>query len=99
MSLILFLIYLGGMLVVFAYSVALAADPYPETWGNWSVGVYVVGYFVLIVMLGVLLGGGGIFDEFGVLSVDNAGFGTVRADFSGVSLMYCWGGGYLLVSG
>lgn len=31
MSLVLFLIYLGGMLVVFAYSVALAADPYPET--------------------------------------------------------------------
>lgn len=47
----------------------------------------------------MLLGGGGIFDEFGVLSVDNVGFGTVRADFSGVSLMYCWGGGYLLVSG
>lgn len=30
-SLVLFLIYLGGMLVVFAYSVALAADAYPET--------------------------------------------------------------------
>lgn len=26
----LFIIYLGGMLVVFVYSVSLAADPYPE---------------------------------------------------------------------
>lgn len=29
-SLVLFLIYLGGILVVFAYSVALASDPFPE---------------------------------------------------------------------
>lgn len=30
LSLVLFLIYLGGILVVFAYSAALAAEPYPE---------------------------------------------------------------------
>ncbi|CAL8236282.1 unnamed protein product [Boreogadus saida] len=30
LSLVLFLIYLGGMLVVFAYCAALAAEPYPE---------------------------------------------------------------------
>ena len=34
-SLALFLVYLGGILVVFVYSVSLAADPYPEAWGDW----------------------------------------------------------------
>lgn len=34
LSLVLFLIYLGGILVVFAYSSALASEPYPESWGS-----------------------------------------------------------------
>lgn len=31
LSLVLFLIYLGGIIVVFAYTAALAAEPYPES--------------------------------------------------------------------
>lgn len=96
-SLVLFLIYLGGMLVVFAYSAALAAEPYPEGWGDWSVLGRVVGCF-LIIFLGVYLGGGrsnyycGVVDEHHSLSV-------LRGDFSGVSFMYNLGGEMLIVCG
>lgn len=34
LSLVLVLLYLGGMMVVFVYSAALAADPYPEVLGG-----------------------------------------------------------------
>nr|YP_008993088.1 NADH dehydrogenase subunit 6 [Paraplagusia blochii]AFB71271.1 NADH dehydrogenase subunit 6 [Paraplagusia blochii] len=47
LSLIMFLVYLGGMLVVFAYTTALAADSYsytlyfPDVMGYWA--VYMLG--------------------------------------------------------
>lgn len=58
LSLILFLIYLGGILVVFAYSAALAAEPYPEAWGSWPVVVHMVMYIVGVVLAFVVFGGG-----------------------------------------
>nr|QNL16986.1 NADH dehydrogenase subunit 6 [Cinclosoma clarum] len=95
-SLVLVMVYLGGMLVVFVYSVSLAADPYPESWADWRVigyalgiGLVVVG-FVVIGLSELTLEGD---------TVNNAGFSLARSDFSGVAMFYSWGAGLFLIAG
>nr|YP_009049534.1 NADH dehydrogenase subunit 6 [Colinus virginianus]AIE46340.1 NADH dehydrogenase subunit 6 [Colinus virginianus]QNN84833.1 NADH dehydrogenase subunit 6 [Colinus virginianus] len=97
-SLALFMIYLGGMLVVFVYSVSLAADPYPEAWGDWGVMGYGLG-LVLVVVWGVMWGGVIDFWKMGVVTVDGGGMSLVRLDFSGVAVFYSHGVGLFLVAG
>nr|YP_010745229.1 NADH dehydrogenase subunit 6 [Troglonectes acridorsalis]WET58759.1 NADH dehydrogenase subunit 6 [Troglonectes acridorsalis] len=96
LSLVLFLIYLGGMLVVFAYSAALAAEPFPEAWGDRSV----IGY-VVIYLLGVGLMVGLFWDgwyEGSWVVVDGLKeFSVLRGDTSGVAMMYSSGGGMLII--
>lgn len=98
MSLILFLIYLGGILVVFAYTAALAAEPYPEAWGDWSVLLYVGFYLIGLTVIGkyFMVGWFGLHwvgvEETSVLEL-------LRGDFGGVALLYSNGGGMLVLGG
>lgn len=58
LSLVLFLIYLGGILVVFAYSAALAAEPYPESWGSRPVVYSISVYGAVVVLVSGMFWGG-----------------------------------------
>nr|YP_010126763.1 NADH dehydrogenase subunit 6 [Pluvialis squatarola]QPO06029.1 NADH dehydrogenase subunit 6 [Pluvialis squatarola] len=96
-SLVLFMVYLGGMLVVFVYSVALAADPFPEAWGDWRVVGYGVS-FVSVLAVGLVIGSVGYWKS-GVVTVDSGGLSFVRLDFGGVAMFYSYGVGMFLVAG
>nr|BAV69818.1 NADH dehydrogenase subunit 6 [Elopichthys bambusa] len=96
LSLVLFLIYLGGMLVVFAYSAALAAEPFPEAWGSRSVASYVIMY-LLGVMLAAILFWGGWYEGSWVVVDELKEFSILRGDISGVAVMYSFGGVMLII--
>uniref|UniRef100_A0AAU7YTE3 NADH-ubiquinone oxidoreductase chain 6 n=1 Tax=Leimacomys buettneri TaxID=3151849 RepID=A0AAU7YTE3_9RODE len=46
LGLVVFLVYLGGMLVVFGYTAAMAMEKYPETWASsWLfLGTFMLGF-------------------------------------------------------
>nr|YP_006303610.1 NADH dehydrogenase subunit 6 [Minimugil cascasia]AEK53182.1 NADH dehydrogenase subunit 6 [Minimugil cascasia] len=98
LSLVLVLIYLGGMLVVFAYSAALAAEPYPETWGSWPVLGMVLAYTVGVLFTTLLLWGEWYSGSW-FMGEELSELAVLRGDVGGVALLYSMGGGVLIVGG
>nr|BCO16501.1 NADH dehydrogenase subunit 6 [Teratoscincus microlepis] len=95
LAVVLFLIYLGGMLVVFAYSVALSADPYPETWGESFVLYRVLGCGFLVFMFSWSFGGLFGLSGWGLALGGGYKWENSLGDFSGVVQLY-FAGGYCL---
>nr|QOS49060.1 NADH dehydrogenase subunit 6 [Trachyrhamphus serratus] len=97
LSLVLFLIYLGGMLVVFAYSAALAAEPYPESWGSLSVLFYGGIYVGLVSVVSLFFWSK--WSEYSWVPADELSEQSLfRGDMSGVAVMYSSGGWMLVIS-
>nr|YP_009332112.1 NADH dehydrogenase subunit 6 [Tamias umbrinus]APH07876.1 NADH dehydrogenase subunit 6 [Tamias umbrinus]APH07915.1 NADH dehydrogenase subunit 6 [Tamias quadrivittatus]APH08391.1 NADH dehydrogenase subunit 6 [Tamias quadrivittatus]APH08443.1 NADH dehydrogenase subunit 6 [Tamias umbrinus] len=107
LGLMVFLIYLGGMLVVFGYTTAMATEEYPETWSSSVViwGVLLLGVLVevLIIVFMVLYGGVdgmvelGNLDNWMVNGEDE--LGLIREDSMGVAAMYSCGSWLMVVAG
>nr|WIA65512.1 NADH dehydrogenase subunit 6 [Dremomys rufigenis ornatus]WIA65525.1 NADH dehydrogenase subunit 6 [Dremomys rufigenis ornatus] len=107
LGLMVFLIYLGGMLVVFGYTTAMATEEYPETWGSGMVvgGVLMLGFLVemLIVLLSVLYDEVEVVIEFNNLEewmmFDGDELGLIREDSMGVAALYSYGSWLMVVAG
>lgn len=96
LSLVLFLIYLGGILVVFAYSAALAAEPFPEAWGSRSVAGYAVAYLLGVALTAGLFSGGWYEGSWFIIDGLKE-FSILRGDVGGVAAMYSLGGAMLII--
>nr|YP_220730.1 NADH dehydrogenase subunit 6 [Megaptera novaeangliae]ACL27312.1 NADH dehydrogenase subunit 6 [Megaptera novaeangliae]ADC97734.1 NADH dehydrogenase subunit 6 [Megaptera novaeangliae]ADC97735.1 NADH dehydrogenase subunit 6 [Megaptera novaeangliae]ADC97736.1 NADH dehydrogenase subunit 6 [Megaptera novaeangliae]AVM38319.1 NADH dehydrogenase subunit 6 [Megaptera novaeangliae] len=107
LGLMVFLIYLGGMLVVFGYTTAMATEQYPEVWVSNKVvlGAFVLGLVVefLIVVYALKSGEVEIVFEFDGLGdwvvYDIGGSGVFSEEVTGIAALYGYGVWLVIVTG
>lgn len=107
LGLMVFLIYLGGIMVVFGYTTAMATELYPEVWASNKVvlGAFVVGlvmemFLVLYVLeigdIEVVFELGGL-EDWVICDVGDEGF--LSGEAVGVSALYSYGVWLVVITG
>nr|YP_009943227.1 NADH dehydrogenase subunit 6 [Tupaia splendidula]QOD41455.1 NADH dehydrogenase subunit 6 [Tupaia splendidula] len=106
LGLMVFLIYLGGMLVVFGYTTAMATEEYPEIWGSNVViwGSLVAGVVMeLMVVVWMAWCGADLVVSLSGLEVwavfDNSKSELLREDSLGVASIYDYGYWLMIMAG
>nr|ATO90350.1 NADH dehydrogenase subunit 6 [Eptesicus fuscus] len=107
LGLMVFLIYLGGMLVVFGYTTAMATEQYPEAWvsnmavlGSFIIGLIMEAVLVLYALFGEELELIFEFNEMGDWAVYDAGnLDFISQETVGVAALYSYGSWLVLVTG
>nr|YP_007507201.1 NADH dehydrogenase subunit 6 [Equus kiang]AFQ41478.1 NADH dehydrogenase subunit 6 [Equus kiang] len=107
LGLMVFLIYLGGMLVVFGYTTAMATEQYPEVWvSNTTVmGVFLLGLLMEVMLVLYVLKSeevGVVFEFSGVgdwAIYDTGNSGVFSEEIMGVAALYSYGAWVVIVTG
>nr|AFQ41491.1 NADH dehydrogenase subunit 6 [Equus kiang] len=107
LGLMVFLIYLGGMLVVFGYTTAMATEQYPEVWvSNTTVmGVFLLGLLMEVMLVLYVLKSeevGVVFEFSGVgdwAIYDTGNSGVFSEEIMGIAALYSYGAWVVIVTG
>nr|QIP52718.1 NADH dehydrogenase subunit 6 [Epomophorus wahlbergi] len=107
LGLMVFLIYLGGMMVVFGYTTAMATELYPEVWVSNKVvlGAFLLGLVMEVALVSYVLKEEivGLVFEFNDLGdwvvYDVEDFGFIGSEAIGVSALYSYGTWLVIVTG
>nr|YP_009865042.1 NADH dehydrogenase subunit 6 [Sundasciurus robinsoni]QKE47084.1 NADH dehydrogenase subunit 6 [Sundasciurus robinsoni] len=107
LGLMVFLIYLGGMMVVFGYTTAMATEEYPETWSSSVVvlGALLLGLLVelSVMLLSMLNDGVEVIVEFNNMEgwevFESEELGLMGEDSMGVAALYSYGCWLTIVAG
>nr|YP_009351948.1 NADH dehydrogenase subunit 6 [Myotis bechsteinii]AQM37969.1 NADH dehydrogenase subunit 6 [Myotis bechsteinii] len=107
LGLMVFLIYLGGMLVVFGYTTAMAMEQYPEVWvsnvvvlGSFIVGLMMEFMLILYVLVVEKLEVVFEFNEIGDWAIYDVGdFGVLAKESMGVAALYSYGSWLVVITG